>query len=176
MELYKSNADLVRDLTQEVALCIHGMHITKQPILRFFKEGWGIAEGVIISHLNDPNVKMVKQQYGEGMYLMLLGCHALGAGGYVTLCQSRFNKSVSEFTQEEQMKIRDEFSATDPYELFLNTMRIPLDSNNKQCIDHIVQVCVAKAKEILGDDICKEENLADLMRVLYNAGITIVMR
>ena len=43
MELYKSNADLVRDLTQEAALCIYGMHITKQPILRFF-EGWGIAE------------------------------------------------------------------------------------------------------------------------------------
>jgi len=175
-QLYNSNSDLVRDLTQEAALCIYSMKITQQPILRFFKEGWGIAEGVIISHLNDPNVKMIKQQYGEDMYLSLLGCHALGAGGYVTLCQSRFKKSVSEFTQEESMKIRDAFLETDPYELFLNAMHISPDSGNKRCMDRIVQVCVGKAKELLGDDVCKDDNLADLMRVLYNAGITVVMR
>ena len=168
--------ELERYLTQNVALCINKLKITEQPILRFFKEGAdGIIEGITIAHLYDPQLELIKMQ-DKRMYLILLGCHALGCGGYVTLCQSKLGKSVSDFSTSDSEAIAQDFRDTDPYELFLKTMGFAMDGNNKRCIDYIIQVAAKIATESVGDDIYSAENLRVFMRVLFNAAITVVMR
>jgi len=165
-----------RYLTQNVALCINKLKITEQPVLRFFKEGAdGILEGIIIAHLYDPQMEFIKMQ-NKRTYLMLLGGHALGCGGYVTLCQRKYGKSVSDFTTTEAEEIAQDFRDTDPYELFLRTMGFALDGNNKKCMDYIIQVAAQTSTETMGDEIYSTENLRVFMRVLFNAGITVVMR
>jgi len=164
-----------RDLTQSVALTMNGMHITEQPILRFFYKDNGILEGITMSHLNDPQCDAIKAQ-NKTLYLSLLACHAMGCGGYVTLCQNKYKKSVSDFSLAEAMEINNAFRMTDPFELFLNTMGITPESGNKKCIDQIVRVGVNSALELLGEDVYKRENLSILMKVMYNAGITLIMR
>ena len=173
----ESNPKFVNMLTQEVAVYIYDLQITRQPLLRFFKADHGLRESVIRSHLSDPEVKAIKGKYGEQAYLSLLGCHALGAGGYITICQNKLGKSVDKFTDSDIAQIQNAFQETDIYELFLNTMGFALDGNNKHCMDAIVMTCVNSAAVKLGkQNACKDENVADLMRVLFNAGITVVMR
>jgi len=171
-----STRELGRYITQNVAICINQMHITEQPVLRFFKEGAdGIITGFIYSHLNDPQLLAIKEQNKE-MYLWLLCSHALGCGGYVTLCQRTFGKSVSDFSHSEAEQIAFAFRKTDTYELFLNTIGFPLDGNNKKCVDQIIRVAINSAKDAVGDNLFQNEYLDAMMRVLFNAGITVVLR
>ena len=72
-----SLSELERELIQAVALTMHSMKITAMPVLRFLKNDRGLFEGIFESHMRDPNVQAVKNQYPE-MYLTMLGGHALG--------------------------------------------------------------------------------------------------
>ncbi len=165
-----------RLLTQSIAITIYHMGITKQPILRFFKDGTNaILTPFITMHLNNRDIENIKQQ-DKMTYLMLMGCHALGAGGYVTLCQNKYGKAAGDFNFQECAEILQDFNNTDAYELFLNTMGIKADSGNKQCLDQIVRVAGRTTEQLVGDTILQEEYLTTYMRVLFNAGITIVMR
>lgn len=173
---FGTNPELNKELTQAAAIIIYQMHITKQPMLHFLKEDHGLRERVIHLHLDDPEVKAINVQYGSQTYLSLLGCHALGAGGYITMCQKKFGKNVSEFTSNEISQIEKAFQETDIYELFLDTMGFAHDGNNKHCMDAIVMSCVNTLTGKLGKKACDDNNVADFMRVLFNAGVTVVIR
>lgn len=171
-----TGGNIQRDVTQDVAICMNELKITTMPILKFFHNDNGIFEGFYQSHINDPQFEMIKTQYGEGMYLSLLGCHALGAGAYITLSQAKFKKPVDEWSMEEAIQVDAAFRETDPYELAIKSLGYAIDGNNKNCLDHIVQVGVASYSAAAGTNKMNRNNLKDFMQVMYNAGITLVMR
>lgn len=163
-------------VTQNVAICMNSMKITKMPTLKFLYDDKGLFEGLLESHINDAEFNMVKSAYGKDMYLMLLGCHALGFGAYVTICQAYFKKPISDWTLTEANKVNSDIRETDPYELALNALGFPLESNNKKCLDHIVEVAGQTYLNATGASWDNKDNLKAFMKVLYNAGITLVMR
>ena len=146
------------------------------PVLKFLKNDQGISEGVYQSHINDPQVEMLKRSYGTEMYLQVLACHAFGAGAYVTLCQSKFDKPVEQFTINEAMQISVAFRETDPYELAITTLGYAVDGNNKRCLDRISVVGVEAYKKAAGSKALDKDCLKILMQVMYNAGVTLVYR
>lgn len=119
---------------------------------------------------------MIKESYGESKYLSLLGCHAFGAGAYITLCQAKFKKVVEEWTIEEAKQIDAAFRETDPYELAIRSLGFSLDGNNKKCLDHIVGVGVLAYCTATGPAKMNREHLKVFMHVMYNAGITLVLK
>ena len=171
-----TGSSIERDVIQDVAICMNSLQITKMPILKFLNNDQGIFEGVYQSHMNDPKVEMIKKAYGTDMYLRVLAGHALGAGAYVTLSQSKFNKPVEQFTMNEAMQISIAFRETDPYELAIKTLGYALDGNNKRCMDQIVVVGIEAYKKAAGSKALKKDCLKSLMQVMYNAGVTLVYR
>ena len=165
-----------RDVTQEVALSIYSLKITDEPILKFFYDDKGIPDAIYLSHINDPNLDLILQAEGEDSYLIILSCHALGAGAYITLCQEKYNKPVSEFSEKEHEEIALEIRQTDVYELAIKGLGFSVDGNNKKCLDKIALDGVNAYKQAAGNKTLDKENLRDFMRVMFNAGITIVMR
>lgn len=171
-----TGTSIERDVTQDVAICMNALKITSMPILKFLKDDNGICEGVFLSHMNDPNVQMVRKAYGDEMYLNLLGCHALGSGAYVTLCQDKYKKPVEQFNENEIIKIRDAFHKTDPYELAIRALGYALDGNNKRCLDQITLVGVNAYRKAAGAKAFDEDYLKSYMQVMFNAGVTVVLR
>ena len=152
------------------------MKITSMPILKFFHNDKGIFEGIYQSHMKDPQVRMIRKAYGDDMYLNLLGCHALGVGAYVTLCQGKYDKPVEDFSMTEAMEINNAFHQTDPYELALKTLGVSLDGDNKKCLDRIIHVGMESYRNAAGSKTFDKSCLKSFMQVMYNAGITIVLR
>lgn len=162
-----------RTLIQEVALTMFNLKITKQPALSFFKDDMGIFDGVYVRHITAPQyVMMEKQEFNT--YLMVLGCHALGAAVHVALCQSRFDKPVEEFGKTELQLIELDFLNTDPYELAIKGLGYSLDGNNKRCLDHIVVTANTTAIKLVGNKMKEKEYQKAYMKVLYNAGVTLI--
>ena len=164
-----------RDLIQEIAIFMCEIGITDNPGLRFFKNDLGIFEGFYSSRMRDPSFSMVKEQYGSELYLMALGSHALGAGIYIALCQSKNHKPLEEFQEDELLEMAYKMHENDVYELALQEIGFAIDSNNKKCLDAVVRVGVTKYIESCGDTSLDAENIKILMKVLYNAGITVVL-
>lgn len=169
------NNSLFRDITQEVAIAMKSYGIVQQPALQFFNDDGDILQGLVLQHTSNPQLLAFKSQ-DIGTYLFICGMHAFGAGVYVTLQQSKFQKPVNEFTTAEKMQIANDFDRTDSYELALNTLGIPLDSKNKQVIDHIIMVARDTALKAVGREVAKQGNIWAYMQVLFNAGITMVLR
>lgn len=170
-----TGTSIERDVTQDVALCMNALKITTMPILKFLRNDNGICEGVYLSHMNDPNVQMVRKAYGDDMYLNLLGCHALGSGAYVTLCQGKYRKPVEQFTEEEIIEIRDAFHRTDPYELAIRSLGYALDGNNKKCLDQITMAGLKSYRNSAGASAFDKDCIKSYMQVMFNAGVTIVL-
>lgn len=169
------NQVLFRDLTQDVALTMCQSKITKEPILKFLYNDSGIFINVFDMEMRNSQVNQVKEQSVD-TYLFALGMHALGAGIYTVMMQGKFKKPVSEFTIDEVRSILTDFCNTDAYELALNKLGISVDSQNKKVLDHIILVCLNSAKENVGTDILKKNNLMAMMQVLFNAGVTLIMK
>lgn len=170
-----TGTSLERELIQAVAICMNQLKITSMPVLQTFKNDNGIFEGIYRSHMNDPQVEILHKQYGDDFYFNLLGYHALGSGAYVTLCQSKYHKSVDEFSRPEFIEISNAFRQTDPYELALKTLGFNLDSENKKCLDHIVWVGMSAYRYNTGSRAFDKDLLRSYMQVMYNAGITVVL-
>ena len=170
-----NGSSVERDVIQEVAIFMNQIGITKNPGLKFFRNDQGIFEGIYTGRINDPSFSMIKQTYGPDMYLMLLGSHALGAGIYVALCQSKYKKPVEEFQEREMFEMASNMHETDVYELALKTIGFAPDSGNKKCLDGIVQTGVFTYKMSCGEAAFDDNNIKILMQVLYNAGITVVL-
>ena len=95
---------------------------------------------------------------------------------YVTLLQNDFRHPVEEFTSSELQKIIYDVQRTDAYELGLNRMGIPLNSRNKEILDHLILLAMFKARASAGSKIFEPENLKAYMQPLYNSGNTVVTR
>ena len=168
--------NLKRELSEAVAACMTEMGIIREPMLYSFEQDWGLCDNVIVSHLIDVDIRAFREQYGDRPYLRLMGCPAMGAGGYVAACQRKFQKPVGQFGEFELTQIQRDFENNDLYELFLHDMRFGPDSMEKKCLDHIASVWADKALALIAPETCSDENAATLMRVMYDAGITVVMR
>ena len=173
---YIDSKALSDSITQDVVISMNSMGITNMPILKFLYDDRGLFDGFFQSHMDNPGFKMIESTYGLDTYLLLLGCHALGFGAYVTISQAIFQKSISDWSVYDVQKITTAISETDVYELALNTLGYPMDSVNKKCLDRIVEVASETYKNIVSKEQMSDENLKIYMKVLYNAGITLVMR
>ncbi len=165
-----------RDVLQDVAMCIYSLKISSSPSLKFLNDDNGIFASVYQAHMDDPQLQAIRNAYGDNVYLNLLGCHALGAGAYVTLCQAKYKKSVDSFTSGERAEILSDFRRTDPYELALKALGFAPDGNNKKCLDHIVMVGMQSYRQAAGATVFNRDSLFVYMKVLFNAGVTIVLR
>ncbi len=165
-----------RDVIQDVATCIYSLKITSTPALKFLHNDNGIFDAVYQAHMNDPQLQMVRNVYGDDTFLNLLGCHALGAGAYTTLCQAKYNKPVEDFTPQERSEIINGFYRTDPYELALKTLGYAPNGNNKKCLDHIIVVGMKSYRNSAGTKAFSKEYLKSYMQVMFNAGVTVVLR
>lgn len=171
-----TGAEIERDVTQDVAICMNQLKVTSMPMLKFLRNDQGILEGLYLAYINDPQMEFIKQAEGADLYLLILACHALGAGAYVTLCQSKYKKHVNEFTIVELEEISNAFHETDPYELAITELGYAPDGNNKQCLDRIALVGVEAYKNSAGNKVLNKDCLRSLMQVMFNAGVTWVYR
>ena len=162
-----------RSLIQEVAITMFELKITKQPALSFLHNDHGIFEEIFNSHITDPEL-MVMEEYDLSTYLMVLGCHALGASAYVVISQKDYHKPLAEFGNVELQVISHNLNTTDPYELGLNALGYKPDGNNKKCLDHIVITANNAAQKLAGDKMHDKRYQKIYMQVLYNAGVTLI--
>ena len=166
---------LYRNITQDVVMNMMSMHVIKSPELKFFMDDKGLLDGLVQEHITEKKILDLKKQ-DDFTYMFVCGMHALGAGIYVTLFQTKVKKPINEFGQKEMMEIALNFSNTDAYELALSTMGLNTNSNNKRVFDQIIITAIKSAMNCVGNDATSPETIRQLMRVLYNAGITVVMR
>ena len=165
--------EVFEKVTQEVASCMHSMEIIKTPVLEFTDGDKGLFDSFFELYANDAQVNEIKAVYGKETYLMLLSSHALGLGGYTTICQTYFGKKVAEWSLPEVNQINADIRSTDPYELFLNALEYTVDSENKACLDQIIQTAVIAFIDSAMGEWENKENLKVLMKILYNAGIAV---
>lgn len=166
---------LFRDITQDVVTNMMSMRIIKTPELKFFFDDKGILEGLIQEHTTQEEVLDLKKQ-SDFTYMFVCGMHAFGAGAYVTIYQTKAQKPVSDFGQQELRKIALSFSMTDSYELALSAMGLDANSNNKKVFDKIIMDAIKLVMNSAGNNATSPDAIRQLMKVLYNAGITVVMR
>ena len=169
------NQALFRDLTQDVAITMYESKITQSPMLKFLKNDSGIFYNVFEMEMRNSLVSQLKNQ-SINTYLFALGMHAMGAGIYTVVMQTRLKKPASEYTEEEVIKVLTDLRNTDPYELALNTLGITVDSQNKKVLDHIIMVCLNSTKEKAGENVLNKDSLMTMMQVLFNAGVTLIMK
>ena len=169
------NNSLFRDLTQDVALYMHSVKITQQPILKFFHDDQGICKGLFVQHTTNPQLLQIKKM-SDDTYLRVVGMHAFGAGVYVTALQGKLDKPIGQFSSNDLYTISRDFEQTDSYELALKVLQIPVDSKNKKVLDGIMETALETFKNCVGSAIMEPLNLGTYMQVLFNAGITMVLR
>lgn len=164
---------LFADLTQEIALFMVSTKIIEQPMLKFFKDDRGILEGLAFQHYNSD---IKNSEISDHDYLFACGMHAFGAGLFVTLYQAKIKTPIADFTEENLMDIALAFQETDAYELGLTSYGIGLDSNNKNVIDFMILKAIETAANSCGMMKLNYEQLRTFMQVLFNAGVTMVLR
>lgn len=166
---------LFRAIVQDVAICMMQLKITSQPVLRFFNNDQGLLEGIYQQHTSDPNILAIKNM-SEDTFARICGMHAFGAGAYATLMQGDFDKAIGTWNNSELLSIVDAFKKTDAYELALNKLGYPLDGNNKKVCDHIIMTGLQSTIKNSGLRVLSNEALKIYMQVMFNAGITLVLR
>ena len=165
-----------RDLIREVVLCMHSMKVIQTQAMCFFRNDGGIFEGLYLSHTNDRQMQTIRSSCGDDLFLLLLASRSFGAGVYVTAIQSKYGKAVSDFKKDEVLEVYNALCGTDPYELAIQTLGYAADSNNKKCMDYIVAIGIKAYKAAAKESVMDKSFLKIFMKVMYNAGITFVMR
>ena len=166
---------LFKDITQDVIMNMMSMNVIKTPELKFFVDDKGILDGLVQEHITRKKILALKRQ-SDFSYMFVCGMHALGAGIVVTAFQIKVNRSVNEFTQQDLNDIALCFSKVDAYELALSTMRIDANSNNKKIMDQIIITAIKSAMNYAGENATSPDTIRQFMRVLFNAGITVVKK
>lgn len=166
------NDPLFRELTQYAALLLMKMGISKQPGLMFFKDDRGLLEGLFVQHTTNAQILQLRSM-SEDTYVKVCGMHALGAGMYIAHMQDVVKKPLEEFSSEDLRDIANAFARTDAYELALNTLGIPLNSQNKQALDQIYVIGLGVGRRTVGSDLIKPQNIRTYMQVMFNAGVTV---
>lgn len=169
------NQSLFRDIAQAVVdeMIKHG--VIKIPELTYLYNEAGVLDRMFRQNSKDPNILALKDKPND-LYLIIIGMHAFGAGIYATCMQNEFNHFADEFTHEDIDKIFTAFHLVDAYQLSLDQMKIPLDSNNKKILDAVILAGMRAAKASAGDALYEPKNIHTYMQVLFNAGNTLVMR
>lgn len=177
MDINEMNLKTLEErLVSVVTLKLENIGFINGPFLNYLLEDQGIFEEVYLAHMIDPEVSNVRFEYDDFRYYSLLACHALGAGIFVTLNQPVFRKAVADWNQVETQKVKHALSTNDPYELAIKSLRIEFDSSEKK---HLDEVCLAAVKtyiKVVEDEGSYRENLKVLMRVMYDAGVTIISK
>lgn len=164
-----------KEITQDVVMEMMAMHVIKSPELKFFVDDKGILEGLVYEHTTNPEILALKRESAFD-YMFVCGMHAFGAGIYATLYQTKVKKPVNKFNQQDLAEIALAFSRTDAYELALTALGLNANSNNKKVFDKIIMTGIKSAFIYSGDDDTHPDTVRQLMQVLFNAGITVVMR
>ena len=55
-------------------------------------------------------------------------------------------------------------------------MGLDVNSNNKKVFDQIIMTAIKSAMNFAGEEAVEAAGMQELMKVLYNAGITVFMR
>jgi hypothetical protein len=169
------NQPLFRDIAQAVVdeMIEHG--VIKIPELTYLYNEAGVLDRMFRQNSKDPNILALKDK-PDDLYLIIIGMHAFGAGIYATCMQNEFKHFADEFTPDDIDKIFTAFHEVDAYQLGLEQMKIPLDSNNKKILDAVILAGMRAAKASAGDALYEPKNIHTYMQVLFNAGNTLVMR
>ncbi len=168
--------EYTRFLSETVAMRAYDMKLTSQPSLRYIMCGAEPFFDKLANLQYNENLMADLKELDKLTYLVFLSFQALGAGGYVILCQDKYNKLVEAFSDNEIAEIFKAFKEKSPFDLFLNKMGIAEDSGNKRCLDHIIANAVRLSNNIVADDILKKDYLDALLTIMFNAGVTVVMR
>ena len=166
---------LYKDITQDAVMKMMAMHVIKSPELKFFYDDKGILDGLVQEHTTNRDILSLKRE-SDFNYMFVCGMHAFGAGVYTTAFQTKAEKPVNEFGQKELREIALAFSQVDAYELALSVMGLNANSNNKKVFDEIIITAIKSAMNCAGKDATHPDTIKQLMQVLFNAGITVVMR
>ena len=168
------NEELFKDITQEVAVFMYKIGITRQPALSFLYDDKGFFEAYVHQHLHNPQLDAVRLENKE-TYFKILGMHAFGAGVYLTGSQTVYEHPIDKFTDSEWEEIRAAFTRTDAYELAVNMLHVDSQSNNKLILDGIILTALQAGQAKVGDGLKEVPNIKAYMQVLYNAGISMFM-
>ena len=164
-----------KEVTKQVSGLMSKAGLIRMPVIMFLKNDHGIFEDIYKAYMADPEMELVKKTRGEYMYLMVLAGHSFGFGVYTAQCQAIKRKRVSQFTDKEVEELEKKLLATDPYGYILQTLGIPLDSDNKRACDTLLGLGVGSYKKAAGSGRLEHSNLKYLMRVMYNAGYSFIM-
>ena len=167
--------ELFKEVTHDTVIYMVTSKMIQEPKMNFFKDDRGLLNGLYYQHTTNPNILALKNLPNRDTHAIMCGMHALGAGIYVTLLQGGMGKPIEQFNEDDLRGIADSFARTDAYELALNTLGIPLDSDNKKVLDGVYMTGLETAKHISGSDVLDGENLRVYMQVMFNAGISLVM-
>ena len=161
-------------LSDEVAETMKQMHIIKNSVLSTLEGCEDILEAILPVE-NDTLIALDElDEQRLTIYLSIYGSRALGAAAYLAMSQRYYGKSVSEYTKEECMEVKNAVSEKDCYELGLTALGFRTESNNKKQLDEIIVVAVNAAKKLAGKRMHSPEYVKAYMQVLFNAGCTLV--
>jgi len=162
-----------RDLIQVIVLTMVNDGIIHEPSMKFLYNDNDLFEGLFTSHINDQQMKTIKMQSFD-TYLMILGCHAIGAGMFAAMYLIK-NKDKLELSNTEVVTLSRILNESDAYEIGLKAMKISPNSNNKKCFDDVIMKANSASQKLAGDNMKKVEYQKIYMKNLYNAGITAVL-
>ena len=169
------NTELFRDLTQEISVCMFQFGFINKPAMRFFRDDKNFLYSFAYHHINGKQFVELRKKSVEG-YLYVAGMHAYGAGIYVTAMQSVFEHSVDDFTNEEFEQILLNCGKKDVYELAFEAINVSIDSNLRKKCDAFLTYSLRVYLTLTKDKSVEPENIYAFMQVLYNAGITSLLR
>ncbi len=109
------------------------------------------------------------------MIFFVGGSKAFSAGVYVTSKQAEFGHAVDQFTDDEIRQVNDAFYDEDLYELGLKTLGISKDSAGDDTLKYLILTAFEAAEAEVGSEMFNEKNFRTCMKVLYNAGVTLLM-
>ena len=166
---------LFMTITQNVLMSMLMMRVIPTPELKSFADDKGILNNFVTQHTTDREILNLKKD-SKFTYMFVCGMHAFGAGIYAAFYQTKLKKALNDFTAEEIEAVEKDLFGTDAYELGLSAMGLDVNSNNKKVFDQIIMTAIKSAMNCAGEEATEAEGMKELMKVLYNAGITVFMR
>ena len=166
---------LYMTIAQNVVMSMLMMRVIPAPELKSFADDKGILENFVKQHTTDREILNLKKD-SKFTYMYVCGMHAFGAGIYAAFYQTKLKKALNDFTAEEIATVENDLYGTDAYELGLSGMGLDANSNNKKVFDQIIMTAIKSAMQCAGEETAEPEGMKELMKVLYNAGITVFMR
>ena len=168
------NQDLFNKVAESVVGFMFDRRMIETPFLLNLRNDHGLFLFLFDSmnrNLNSPRTKDIPAY----ILFQAAGMQSFAAGVYVTGKQADFNHPVDAFTDDEVQRITDDFYDNDIYELGLNTLGIQKGSSHDEILNMLIITAFQTAEAEVGSDVFKEQNFKACMKVLFNAGVTLLM-